>query len=629
MTPATPTSNSVEELVEREAPPTFELIQGGAPSGPSVVMLSGKAFVLGCAVVAAALFFLGRQNPLPMWLLGAEVMATILGLFLFGSFKYQIHKNALTYGMLLIVVSTFCGLKTSLWHIEIAERGWWFWTKEHLLSFHGLDNLVHADTMLFILGLTFFVSVIAQTRLLEGITFTLLRRNRGAILGTIISVTAVVAFSSGVLDGVSMIGLTIRTLVIILLLAAAPTADIRQAVMVCTTVTTICGIWLAYGEPPNLIMKANLHPLLGNAFFLIYCAPIAVAAYLVVARHLRKNLKGRFVNIEGMDVIDANSEDVRFLQATRHGEVVTPIELVEDHAGDFGEHTGPVMERLRGGDSLGLAMVREGVPVDVRKKMLGHLVNEELADSLDEHYLLANAGDHAGAQKAEKQVDKVLADQAAVRRQSQKIGALALIPFVGLLVLHGFNHEVPLFLASFAGFAVAIFGIFKISKMRGLAVHEARMEFAEYYFLFPLFLSITLLTTGGFFTQLEAVIHHGIETLGRAHVAFAQFLGCTFLSAILDNNIVADFASRALHNLGTSTLHLFAMAQIAGYALGGCWTHIGSAQSVVAYAFIQRDVDANFTPVQWIKEMTPVIVEMLAVIAVLLYGESFILNWVH
>jgi hypothetical protein len=28
--------------------------------------------------------------------------------------------------------------------------------------------------------------------------------------------------------------------------------------MVCTVVTTVCGMWLAYGEPPNLIMKANL-----------------------------------------------------------------------------------------------------------------------------------------------------------------------------------------------------------------------------------------------------------------------------------------------------------------------------------------------------------------------------------
>ena len=79
-----------------------------------------------------------------------------------------------------------------------------------------------------------------------------------------------------------MIGLTIRTLVIIMLLAAAPTAAIRYAVMVCTAVTTVCGIWLAYGEPPNLIMKANLDPYIDNAFFLRYCAPIAIASYLVV-----------------------------------------------------------------------------------------------------------------------------------------------------------------------------------------------------------------------------------------------------------------------------------------------------------------------------------------------------------
>jgi Na+/H+ antiporter NhaD/arsenite permease-like protein len=71
------------------------------------------------------------------------------------------------------------------------------------------------------------------------------------------------------------------------------------------------------------------------------------------------------------------------------------------------------------------------------------------------------------------------------------------------------------------------------------------------------------------------------------------------------------------------------MAQIAGYALGGCWTHIGSAQSVVAYAFIQRDVDERFTPVEWIKQMTPVILEMMVVITVLLYAESALLKWMH
>ena len=64
--------------------------------------------------------------------------------------------------------------------------------------------------------------------------------------------------------------------------------------------------------------------------------------------------------------------------------------------------------------------------------------------------------------------------------------------------------------------------------------------------------------------MIQTLVHKGIDTMGQAHVAFAQFLGCTFLSAILDNNIVADFASRGLHGLSPSVLHLFAMAQIWG-----------------------------------------------------------------
>ena len=143
----------------------------------------------------------------------------------------------------------------------------------------------------------------------------------------------------------------------------------------------------------------------------------------------------------------------------------------------------------------------------------------------------------------------------------------------------------------------------------------------------PLFLSISLLTAAGFFEGMKELLHAGVDSIGTGHVAVAQFLGSTVLSAILDNNVVADFASRALGNLSLSTLHLFAMAQIAGYALGGCWTHIGCAQSVVAYAFIQRDVDEHFTPVQWMKEMTPIILEMLVVISILIYIESRILSW--
>jgi hypothetical protein len=592
-----------------------------------VINLSGGSFVGGCALLAVGILILGRE--MPVWLLAAETLATILSLFLLGSFKYQIHKNALTYGMMLVIIATFCKLGTSEWHVEIRESGWWHWAYANLLTFHGLDDLIHADTMLFILGLTFFVSVIAQTRLLEGITFTLLRRNQGAILPTVISVTVFVAVASAVIGGVSMIGLTIRTLVIVLLLAAAPASAISYSVIVCTAITTICGVWVAYGEPPNLIMKANLYPLLGNAFFVIYCAPAAIVSYLLIARQLRKRLRNQHVYLDLLDVVEANAQDVRFLQATRHGEVLTPVEFVEDHAAELGGHAEGVLKWLHNGESLGLSLFRENVPEATRKNLLGHFVSEDLADSLDRHYALAFARDVEGAKKAERSVDEALALLAHVRRRAQKIGAIALAPLMVLLIVHGFDERLPLFWASVAGFLCALVGILGIPKMRALALREAYTEYAEYYFLFPLFLSITLLTKAGFFDQIQTLVHRGISSMGQGHVAFAQFLGCTFLSAILDNNIVADFASRGLRGLSPAVLHLFAMAQILGYALGGCWTHIGCAQSVVAFAFIRRDVDANYTPLQWMKDITPVILEIMVALTALIYAENAFLRWLH
>jgi hypothetical protein len=598
-----------------------------AAQQPAVVMLSSRLFVAACAVAALIIAGAGRSMAMPVWLLGAEVMATILGLFCFGSFKYQIHKNALTYGMLLVIVATFCSLATSTWQVEIATAGGLEWIRHHLLSFAGLDDLVHVDTMLFILGLTLFVSVIAQTRVLEGVTLVLLRRFGGAILPTVVSITAMVAIASGVLGGVSLIGLTIRTLLIIMLLAAAPLASVRYAIMVCTAVTTICGVFLTYGEPPNLIMNANLYPLLGNAFFLMYCAPGAVASYLVIAWQLRHKLGARRVDLDNLDVLDANAEDVRFLQATRHGEVLTPVELIEGHAHDLEGRAPDVIERLRGGESLGIAMIRADVHEPARRLLLGHYVTDELADGLDRHYVYDNAGRYEEAFRAELAVDEVLAEMSVVRRRAQLVGACALIPFAAMLVLHGVYHQVPLFLASFAGFAAALPGIARIPKMRALAMREARLEYAEYFFLFPLFLSMTLLTSAGFFDSLQTLIRAGIDTLGQSHVAYAQFLGSTFLSAILDNNIVADFGSRGLHGLDLHVMQLFAMAQILGYALGGCWTHVGCAQSIVAYAFIQRDVDAHYTPIRWIREMTPVILQILVVLTVLIYLESAVIDW--
>jgi hypothetical protein len=587
-------------------------------------MLPGRWFVSGCALAAAAIVVAAGMTPMPVWLLGSEVLATILGLFVFGSFKYQIHKNALTYGMLLVIVATFSGLETSAWHVEIAQQGTWPWIQHHLLSFPGVDELVHADTMLFILGLTLFVSVVAQSRLLEGITFFLLRRNQGLILPTVVSITAVVAIVSGVLDGVSMIGLTIRTLVIILMLAAAPVAAVRFAVMVCTAVTTICGIWLAYGEPPNLIMKANLAPHLDSLFFLKYCLPAAVVSYAVIAWELRGKLGGQQIDLVKMDVLDANIEDVRFLQASRHGEVMTPVELIEGHAADLGGRAPAVIERLRSGERLGLALIRSDVSEPARRLLLGHFVSDELADGLDTHYVLDNAEQYEEAMRTELAVDEVLAATASVRKRAQRIGAAALVPFMILLAAHSWNHRIPLFAASFAAFLAALPGIAAIPKMRSLAMREAMLEYAEYYFLFPLFLSITLLTSAGFFDSMQRLIVHGMAAIGRSNVAVAQFFGASFLSAILDNNIVADFASRGLQGLDIGVLKLFAMAQIAGYALGGCWTHIGCAQSVVAYAFIQRDVDEHYTPVQWIRDMTPVIVTTLVALTAVIYLENLL-----
>ena len=564
---------------------------------------------------------------MPVWLLAAEVLATILGLFVFGSFKYQIHKNALTYGTLLVIIATFVMLPTSTWHQEVAGSGATAWIQHHLLTFAGLEDLIHIDTMLFILGLTLFVSVIAQTRVLEGVTFFLLKRNGGRILPTVIAVTAVVAIASGLLGGVSMIGLTIRTFVIILMLGAAPIGAVRYAVMVCTAVTTICGVWTAYGEPPNLIMKANLYPNLDNVFFLFYGAPVAIASFVAIAWQLKRRLGNLHVDMDNMDVLDANAEDVRFLQALRHGEVMSPAELIEGHRDDLGHEIAErVMERLRTGESLGIAMIRADVPELTRKILLGHFVTDELADGLDRHYIYAQEGLDEQAFMAELAVDEALDATAYDRKWAQRIAAFALLPFFALLIIHGIVNEVPLSLASFAGFLAAMPGIFKLPRMRDLAVREARLEYAEYYFLFPLFLSITLLTSAGFFDVMQTMVVRGVDVLGHSHVAFAQFAGSTVLSAILDNNIVADFASRGLHGLGLNVVKFFAMAQIAGYALGGCWTHIGCAQSVVAYAFIQRDVDEHYTPVRWIKEMTPVILQTMALMGGIIYIEGAFLR---
>lgn len=590
-----------------------------------VVNISGKWFMAVCAALAGLIFAFGRSFEIPPAFIAAEVMLTIIGLFVFGSTRYVLDKNALTYGAVLVIGATFA---TGWWpqsNLKIAfdsegVGAFLGFFSRYFLTLHGLDELFHADTMLFILGLTFFVSMIAQTRILESACFAILEKNKGYVLPTVAILTAIVSAASGVLDGVSMIGLMIRTLAIILFLAKAKEDAVIFSVIISTVVTTVCGMWLAYGEPPNLIMKANLHPHLTNSFFLRYCLPVAIGTYFIVYYNLQKRLKGKQISIKKLDILDIYTADVRFLQASRHGEVLTPIEFVEGNKADLGRHTDAILGRLHLGEPLGHAMAAEKVAKETRIKLLGEFISPTIAEALDAHY-------HDGASHAK--IEAALESIRKQRKRSQLIGGLSFIPFVALLIGHAINHEIPLFLASFAGFAVAILGIARHKKTRKLALHEAIHEYKEYLFLFPLFLSITLLQRSGFFNQMSDLLHVGIEKFGAMMIALIQFTGAVFLSALLDNNVVADFASRALHDLDIGLLHLFAMAQIAGYAAGGCWTHIGSAQSVVAFSFIKKEVNERYTPFRWIKAMTPIIIEIFILMIVVIWVEAKLAAVLH
>lgn len=600
-------------------------------SNSPIVELSPLKFLTGCAVLAAGLFAWGMNHPFPPWVLALEVLVTILALFVFGSIRYRLHKNALTYGAALVIVATFWNgwWESSALRADVREQGprvFVEFVRENFFTLHGLDQLVHADTMLFILGLTFFVAVIAQTRLLETISSAVLEKANGRLVPTVAALTALVAFSSGILDGVSMIGLMIRTLVIMLFLARVKEDAAIFAVMVSTVVTTVCGMWLAYGEPPNLIMKANLAPYLDNAFFLRYCLPAAVGSYLIVFLNLRRRLKGRTVDLAKLDLLDRHTADIRFLQAITHGEVKLPVEYLEEHRDSVGAHHAAVLERLHEGVPLGEALVNEQVPRDTRLALIGGFVSKELAVTLDDYYVHVYGFNDHMADESAKHLHRALHGVRGQRRLAQRIGALSFVPFVGLLVAHAFDHRIPLFAASFAGFAAAFLGIAVLPKTRTLALRDARNEFKEYLFLLPLFLSITLLQKTGLFEQLAQLLQTGIEAIGATQVAWAQFGFATVLSALLDNNVVADFASRALQGLDVGFLHFFALAQIAGYALGGCWTHIGSAQSVVAYAYIQREINPRYTPFQWIKAMTPVVLQITVFMTALIYIEGLLLR---
>jgi len=582
-------------------------------------------FLSASAVLAFLIAWLS-PGPWPVWFLALEVILTVLALFVFGSISWRLDKNALTFGAGMVIAATFF---TRWWPTSSLREEWTIrgpsalaeFVVRNFFHFHALDGLIHLDTMLFIVGLTYFVSAISQSRLLETMAFGLLSRWRGRVFPTVGLLAGIVALASGVLDGVSMIGLLTRTLVILLFWAKVKDRDVLFSVMMATVITTVSGMWLAYGEPPNLIMKANLHPLLTDGFFLRYCLPAALASYLLVLLRLRPALRDKIVDFRRLDILDRHTADVRFMQADRHGEVVLPVEFAEEHREAIGAHYPAVVERLHRGVPFGEALVNEKVPRDTRLRLLGRYLAEDISETLDDYYVHVFGRNDHKADESAVALDRRLEKMRGPRRTVQRWACLSFLPFVGLLILHAVNHDVPLFFASWAGYATAFLAIALRKKMRSLAWREAWHETQEYLFLIPLFFSISLLQKTDFFSHLARGLQWGLEHGGLMAVAAAQFIGTGLLSALLDNNVVADFAGRALRGFETGVVHISAMAQIAGYAVGGCLTHIGSAQSVVAFSFIRKDIDPNFTPWDWFKMMGPFIIKLTALILAIIVIE--------
>lgn len=560
--------------------------------------------------------------------LAIEVFAVVLALFIFGSTRFRIDKNSITYGALPIIFATFFfnWWAAAPFREEIVTRGvkaLWEAVQRNLLSIHGLEKLLHGDTMLFILGLTFLVGVVSQARLLETISMHILRVFNGRVLPTILSIAAFVSLASGIFDGVSMIGLTIRIFLIILIMGKISHEGMKFIVMVSVILTTVAGIWLAYGEPPNLIMKSNLG--LPDKFFLSYAMPLALLAFIITSLYIRRFLHGAVIPLKTMDILERNSANVQFLQVSRYGRVMDGEEMLREYAFRFGAKAELVHSFYHKGHHPISSMLKAGIPQKIVYSFITEYLGKEFIKPVFSYY------HHRIRREDSKELRREIIEGAVIMnlledtklqaRSAQFWAIIAFIPFAGLLIWHARDNTFPLFLSSFAGFAVAFLGILPYQKMRILVLREALREYKEYLFLFPLFLSITMLTQLGFFDQLKIALERGVHILGPSYIAIIQFLGSGLLSAILDNNVVADFASRAIE--GTEHLFLFAAAQIAGYATGGSLTHIGSAQSLIAFAYIVRYIEPHFTPLDWVRAMWRIIFTITIVLGGALYIFSF------
>jgi Na+/H+ antiporter NhaD/arsenite permease-like protein len=580
-----------------------------SPASRYILVCVGITFLIGVLPV-------GLMSPL---LLGAEFFTVILALFFFSSSTCRIDSNIVSYGALPVLLATFFRFwwPTSELSQQVTERGQSALIEaivDTLFSLERMESLVHADTMLFILGLTFFVNVIVQSRLLEAISLRLLILFKGAVFPTALMIAGLVAILSGILGGVSMSGLLIRVWVIILVMAKLDNEKITFMVVSSGIITTVCGIWLAYGEPPNLIMKSNLG--LSDSFFLIYATPLAIASFFVAAFFIYRCTALSVIPLSELDILEWHMADIRFLQAKR-GEQMEAEDFMDQFHDQLMEKQEQVTTLYHQGHHPISAMTLAGVDDVVIRAFIRGYLNESFVGPVLFYYHCRH-NDKPSESEAGDLVIALFSEIGAERSATQKWGKWAFLPFVVFLVAHAYYRDylIPLFVSPWAAFFVAFLGIARHAKMVQLSLREAVEECKGYLFLFPLFLSVALLSMVRFFDPIQTAIAEGTEVWGPGTLAVVQFAASGALSALLDNNVVADFFSRAI--VGLPERFLFAAAQIAGYAVGGSLTHIGSAQSIVVFSFIRRYLNPNFTPWDWVRTVWRVIAVLSVVLTAVL-----------
>lgn len=562
-----------------------------------------RVFGFTALLAAVAVMAWGLSAPLPFAVMPALVGALVLGLFML---EKPFGKDRVAWLMTIPVISAFL---IFIWRRAASDHTfarWLFTESWRTVTWHDAQHAIHLDTLLFILSLSAFAEVFAQARVLESLIQRIMMRGNGRrnvywLVSGLVVGTALIA---GVLDGVSMIGLLMSMLLIVFRAAKVELRHQRNAMVYATFVATFCGAWLAFGEPPNLVMRAgvvNTHgvSLLTDWFFLSYCGPPALLGLVVVCFFLR-HIKGEIV-WEHLDVFVQNDATVRFLQAMDHGTALDPEAVVRLHL--EGAQLDSVLANLRSGMVLGKALVEAKIAREAQVQILGAFSGgadrgEALVDHYDPEKSLLER--KAAAQR----FYKLIYNPAMLRLKARGWAVGGFVVFLVLLIAHTLHHSIPVWLAPIVGAMIGYVGLPR-GPMRRLVQHQALHQMKEYIFLPPLFLSISLLGETHFFESFQPVFQRLIEVHGTFLPAEVQLFATTFLSALADNNVVAGAGAQFLTGLPLHHTWVFAMSQIMGYALGGCLTSIGSAQSILAMAFIRSHIEPDFSPKGWLRSAMP------------------------